>query len=359
MQSVSVRRSHSGRARRRVELGAAVLVLSAALAIGASCSVESYHANRAGLSTGTGGGGGVAATAGASGGVAGAGGAAGDGSALAGAGGGLAGDNGGAGMGAAGSSVSGSTGAAGAAGMGAAGAGGAGTGAAGMGAAGTGAAGTGAAGMGAAGTGAAGMGAAGTGAAGMGAAGTGAAGTGTTAPLTLPLTVSDHYAPSGGMGDAAVVGAVTIGTDGAACSAAPAAALKGACYTVTYKPQPIVAPATSTWAGFYWQYPDNNWGTTQPLTVATGAKDVSFYAKGMAGGESIEFEAGGIMNQTMPFADGFSVNQTIKLTTTWTKYTLSMTGKTYAGGVLGAFAWVAQAPNANTVTFFVTGIVWE
>jgi hypothetical protein len=222
-----------------------------------------------------------------------------------------------------------------------------------------GAAGTGAAGMGAAGTGAAGMGAAGTGAAGMGTAGTGAAGTTQPpAPLTLPVIVSDHYAPSGGMGDAAVLGSVTIATDGAACSAAPAAALKGACYTVTYKPQPIVAPATSTWAGFYWQYPDNNWGSTQPLTIASGAKDISFYAKGMAGGESIEFEAGGIMSQTMPFQDGFSVNNTFKLTTAWTKYTLPMPGS-YAGGVLGAFAWVATAPNANTVTFFVTGIVWE
>ena len=124
----------------------------------------------------------------------------------------------------------------------------------------------------------------------------------------------------------------------------------------------IVAPATSTWAGFYWQYPDNNWGTMQPITIATGAKDVSFWAKGMAGGESITFEAGGIMNQVSaatPYTDGFAVTQTFQLTKAWTKYTLPMTGLTYAGGVLGGFAWVSSVSNTNPVTFFIDGIVWE
>jgi hypothetical protein len=203
---------------------------------------------------------------------------------------------------------------------------------------------------------------AGSGAAGTGAAGTGMAGTAPPpAPLALPVVVSDHFRPTGGMGDAMVAGAVTIGSDAVACTGAPAAANKGVCYTITYHPQPIPAAGT-TWSGFYWQYPDNNWGTMQPLTIATGAKDISFYAKGMTGGESITFEAGGIMNQisaATPYTDGFSVSQTFKLTTTWTKYTLPMTGLTYAGGVLGGFAWVSSVSNTNPVTFFLDGIVWE
>ena len=180
--------------------------------------------------------------------------------------------------------------------------------------------------------------------------------------LALPLTVSDHFAPSGGMGDAVVAGAVTIGSDATACAGEPAAAAQGACYTITYHPQPIVAPATTTWAGFYWQYPNNNWGALQPLTIASGAKDISFYAKGMAGGETITFEAGGIMNQVSaatPYTDSFNVTMPFTLTNAWAKYTLPMTGLTYAGGVLGGFAWVATAPNANPVTFFLTGMVWE
>ena len=142
------------------------------------------------------------------------------------------------------------------------------------------------------------------------------------------------------MGDAVVAGAVTIGADATALRGRRASnAAKGVCYTVTYHPQPFAAGANSTWSGFYWQYPDNNWGATQPLTVATGAKDISFYAKGMTGGESITFEAGGIMNQVSaatPFTDSFNVTMTFKLTNAWARYTLPMTDLTYAGGVLGA-----------------------
>ena len=82
----------------------------------------------------------------------------------------------------------------------------------------------------------------------------------------------------------------------------------------------------------------------------------------MAGGEAITFQAGGILNTVSaatPYTDAFTVRMTFTLTTTWTKYTLPMTGLNYDGGVLGGFAWVAAVPNQNAVTFFVHGIVWE
>ena len=220
------------------------------------------------------------------------------------------------------------------------------------------------------GTAGAGSGVAGTGAAGAGAAGSGAAGSSTGAagsapPPTaraLPGTGTDHIAPTGFMGDGIVAGSVTMTADPTACNGEPAAAMAGVCYTVVYRPQPIVAPAPSTWGGVYWQYPDNNWGTMQPQMIASGAKDISFYAKGMAGGEAVTFQAGGILNTVSaatPYTDTFTIRQTFTLTTTWTKYTLSMTGLTYGQGVLGGFAWVATAVNANPVTFFVHGVVWE
>jgi hypothetical protein len=248
------------------------------------------------------------------------------------------------------------------AGVGPAGMGAAGMGAAGMGAAGAGAAGMGAAGMGAAGAGAAGMGAAG--AAGMGAAGTGAAGMGVTPPasIALPFNISDHFKPTGGMGDGAVVGSVTFGTAAAACAGEPAAANKGTCYSITYQPQPIAPGAPSTWAGFFWQYPDNNWGGQQPLMIDAGAKAVTFYAKGVAGGERITFKAGGIVNTpsvTTPFSDAFTIETTVTLTTGWTKYSLPMANVTYGGGVLGGFCWVASATNANPIRFLLHGLVWE
>jgi hypothetical protein len=180
--------------------------------------------------------------------------------------------------------------------------------------------------------------------------------------LSLPFTVSDHFAPTGFMGDGVAAGSITMTTDATACAGEPAAAMAGNCYTVTYQPQPIVAPAPSTWGGVYWQYPDNNWGALAPDTVAAGAKSITFYAKGKNGNESVTFQAGGITNTisaTTPYTDTFTIRQTFALTTTWTKYTLPLTGLTYGGGVLGGFAWVATATSANPIVFFVHGIVWQ
>ncbi|HSZ84117.1 MAG TPA: hypothetical protein VLA14_17655 [Polyangia bacterium] len=186
----------------------------------------------------------------------------------------------------------------------------------------------------------------------------------TSAPmmLSLPFNVSDHFSPTGFMGDGVVAGSITMSTDATACAGEPAAAMAGTCYTMTYQPQPIVAPAPSTWGGVYWQYPDNNWGTLPPDTVAAGAQAISFYAKGKNGNESVTFQAGGIVNAistATPYTDTFTIRQTFALTTTWTKYTLPLTGLTYSAGVLGGFAWVATATNANPIVFFVHGIVWQ
>jgi hypothetical protein len=230
-----------------------------------------------------------------------------------------------------------------------------------------GAAGTGAAGTGGAGTsgGGAGTGAAGTGAAGTGVAGTSGGAAGTSAPagaIALPVVVSDNFLMTGGMGDAAVAGAVTASTDAAACAGEPAAANVGACYSITYQPQPLMPGAPSTWAGFFWQYPANNWGATQPRLIAAGAKAITFYAKGEAGGERLTFKAGGIVNTpstATPFSDSFTTMNAVTLTKTWTKYSLPMTGVTYGSGVLGAFGWVSEVSNTNVVRFYLHGIVWE
>lgn len=319
---------------RRLGVIGAVVVAGAA-SIWVSCSPpEAYHASGVGLVTGMGG------TTG----------AAGDTPTTGGAGTtvptGAAGDSGTAGTsaGAAGDgAIAGSSG------------GTAGTGAAGTGAAGTGGAGT----TGTAGTGVAGTGAAGT----TGTAGTGAAGTGApTGAIALPAVVSDNFLMTGGMGDAVVAGSVTASTDAAACAGEPAAANVGACYAITYQPQPLKAGAPSTWAGFFWQYPANNWGATQPRLIAAGAKAITFYAKGEAGGERLTFKAGGIVNTpspATPFSDSFTIMNTVTLTKTWTKYSLPMTGVTYGSGVLGAFGWVSEVPNTNVVRFYMHGIVWE
>jgi hypothetical protein len=223
--------------------------------------------------------------------------------------------------------------------------------------------GTGAAG-GAAGGGGGGAGS--TGKAGSGGSGGGAQSPPDMAMATLPFAVDSQFAPSGYMGDGAATGVVTMlpatMADSKDCNGdRSSAAALGLCHTVTYAPlAATVTPAPLGWAGVYWQYPANNWGTKAGFTIPPGATKVTFYAKGAAGGELIGFLAGGIINMGSAYSDSLSVKSpTITLTTTWTQYSMDITGQTYTQ-VLGGFAWTMAAPAAGgTSKFYIDDIEWQ
>lgn len=178
--------------------------------------------------------------------------------------------------------------------------------------------------------------------------------------ISLPFYVSDQFIPSGFMNDPMGI-KLSAGANGMpACPDRATTTPGGNCYVVTW------ASTGPLWAGVYWQYPQNNWGTDPGLNVAAGATQVTFYAKGDVGGEAVQFKVGGI-NDPMSamngnYGDSFAVSSTTEiLTTTWTQYTVSLTGASYASGVLGGFCWVAAATdggNAN-IKFYVDDIQWQ
>src|SRR3954452_23930957 len=118
------------------------------------------------------------------------------------------------------------------------------------------------------------------------------------APSLLPFVVDSAFVTSGFMGDGATAGVVTMVPakpgDSTDCNGARASPTSvGSCHSIVY------APPTSGgegWAGVYWQYPANNWGTKPGYGIPAGAKKVTFKAKGAAGGEKVAFLAGGIIN---------------------------------------------------------------
>ena len=191
--------------------------------------------------------------------------------------------------------------------------------------------------------------------AGMPAPGGGAgpdAGAGTA--LTLPVAISDYFTPSGYMGDGATsTTAITVQTMPCKQPRPPAAA--GDCYHVTYK------PGGAAWAGVYWQYPENNWGAIPGKQVESGATKVTFYAAGATGHEIIQFIAGGEKDMALPYRDSFTAANTVALSTTSVQYQISLIGKTYESGVLGAFAWTVSVPRGTTtpVEFYLDTIRWE
>ena len=181
--------------------------------------------------------------------------------------------------------------------------------------------------------------------------------TGTT--VALPVTVSAQYVPSGYMGDGMTAGAINMlpqtPTDPTDCGGDRSAPAIGTCYQITYTP---VTPGGQGWGGVYWQYPSNNWGGMAGLDIAAGATQVSFYAKGMNGGEQVQFVVGGIQASGMAYQDSFKATVTETLTTSWTQYSVPLPAS--YGSVLGGFAWSAGAPAdaGGPIQFEVDSIQW-
>ena len=103
------------------------------------------------------------------------------------------------------------------------------------------------------------------------------------------------------------------------------------------------------WAGIFWQNPANNWGTKPGGYDLTGAKKLTFWARGGKGGEMLsktqvgtlaEVKVGGITGE---YADSDSVSiGPITLTPDWKEYTIDLTGKDLSY-ISGGFCWAASA----------------
>ncbi len=190
---------------------------------------------------------------------------------------------------------------------------------------------------------------------------------------TLPFAVDTlaKYIPSGWEGDMSELMMPTDATCGGNRSSSSA---QGNCHPVIYTPLPA-GGAILGWAGVLWQHPLNNWGTAAGYPIPAGASKVSFWARGQAGGEVVNFLAGFAVTPTPTnpcFDDvaGSLPNQT--LTTTWAHYTMPLSTQSYGPGVIVSFGFTVAAAaqpvrNAGAgdasapspVTFFIDDIEWQ
>jgi hypothetical protein len=188
----------------------------------------------------------------------------------------------------------------------------------------------------------------------------GAPGDMTSVPSGLPFVVDQVFISSGFMGDGEKPGAVTMVPakmgDSTDCMGMRNPGAFGNCHAVSYAPP---AAGGMGWAGVYWQYPSNNWGTKPGYAIPPGAKKVTFQAMGKKGGEKVTFLAGGIINSGAQYTDSIKAQADVTLTTSWMKYKIDLTGQTYSS-VLGAFGWTWAATDAGASgSFLVDDIVWE
>ena len=129
------------------------------------------------------------------------------------------------------------------------------------------------------------------------------------------------------------------------------------CIKITYKLGP------NRWSGLYWQNEPDNWGDLPGMDLSNfGYSKITFWAKGIKGGEIVEFKSGGIKTPGKPYKDSFlvtSIPKKIRLTSKWKKYSINI-GTQKLTSVIGGFCWAANnAGNPSGLIFFLDDIQFK
>lgn len=168
-------------------------------------------------------------------------------------------------------------------------------------------------------------------------------------PAKLPFTVfedkgsaNNHYIASGWMGNAKGIKM----DDG--CADTPHSGKS--CLRFEYT-QP------DDWAGVVWQDPANDWGDHPGGWNLTGAKKLTFWARGQKGDETVSFKFG-ILGADKKYPDtALGELSEVKLTKEWKEYTIALEGKDLSRIKTG-FVWSLAGQGAQVV-FFLDDIRYE
>ena len=167
-------------------------------------------------------------------------------------------------------------------------------------------------------------------------------------PATLPLTVYSEaaepsaYIPSGWIGDTKAIHLDPGWTD---------QPLSGkTCLRFRFK-------ANKGWGGVAWQDPPYDWGDRAGGYDLTGAKKLTFFARGEQGGETVNF-AFGIISQNKKFPDtGKGRLKQVVLGKEWQRYEIPITSQNLTRIKTG-FAWTV-AGRDQPVVFYLDNVAWE
>ena len=165
--------------------------------------------------------------------------------------------------------------------------------------------------------------------------------------VALPFTVFDEgvapvYIPSGYMGNAAAIKMDENWKENPHSGAT--------CIKVLYG-------APDNWGGVVWQNPINDWGDLPGGRDLSGAKKLSFRARGEKGGEEVTFQYGLLGKEKKFFDTATGKLDKIKLTTEWRRYEIDLGGADLSR-IKTAFTWVVAGQGAP-VTFYLDDIKYE
>lgn len=110
------------------------------------------------------------------------------------------------------------------------------------------------------------------------------------------------------------------------------------------------------WAGIYWQNPANNWGNLKGGFDLTGAKQLTFWARGEKGGELVEFKCGGIAGEYPDSMVG--TTGPVELTKDWQMFSIDI-DKEDLSYLNGGFCVVFSADsNPDGATFYIDEVAY-
>ncbi len=115
--------------------------------------------------------------------------------------------------------------------------------------------------------------------------------------------------------------------------------------------------ADAGWGGVTWQNPAGDWGDRGGGYDLTGAKKLTFWARGAKGGETLNVEFGTLAKPKKFFDTGHGKLGPITLTADWKQYDLDVTGLDLTRIKTG-FVWTLASPG-HPVTFYLDDVRWE
>jgi hypothetical protein len=116
--------------------------------------------------------------------------------------------------------------------------------------------------------------------------------------------------------------------------------------------------AADGWAGVVWQHPANDWGDRPGGWNLTGARRLSFWARGDKGGEVVTFEFG-LIGRDKRFHDSARGKlENVKLTSEWRQYRFDLKNLDLSRIKTG-FAWVVTGKAGGATVFYVDDVVYD
>ncbi len=163
-------------------------------------------------------------------------------------------------------------------------------------------------------------------------------------PLVLYAEATDpaNYIPAGFMGDHK-----SIHLD-PACTEQPQAGKT--CLRCEFA-------ADTGWGGVVWQSPPGDWGDKGGGYDLTGAKELTFCARGEKGGEAVNFLFGTIAEPKKFFDTGKGALEKTTLTREWQRFSIPVAGLDLTRIKTG-FVWTL-ASTGQPVVFYLDNIRWE